>query len=123
MNNIPQISDSEWKIMSILWADSPLSANEVMKKVAMDWKPTTVKTLLSRLVKKEAVGFKESNRTYLYYPLVNEETCIKAESKTFLERVYGGGLKAMFANFLEMERLTEEEIDELKKMLDKKSDK
>ncbi len=122
MKDIPQISDSEWKIMNVLWAKSPVSANEVMKRVAMDWKPTTVKTLLSRLVKKEAAGFQKKDRTYLYYPLINEEEYVKAESKTFLKKVYGGGLKAMLANFLEMEKLTDEEIEELRKILDRKSE-
>ncbi len=122
MKEMPQISDSEWKVMNVLWTESPVTANQVMDKVAMDWKPTTVKTLLSRLVKKEAVGFKENNRTYLYYPLINEEEYVKAESKTFLKKVYGGGLKAMLINFLEIERLSDEEINELKRILDKKSD-
>lgn len=123
MKDIPQISDSEWKVMNIIWAEHPITSNEIVKKVATDWKPTTVKTLLSRLVKKEAVGFKEKSRKRFYYPLLNEDECVKAESQTFLEKVYGGGLKAMFANFIEMEKLTEKEINELKEILDKKSDK
>ncbi|MCT4621073.1 MAG: BlaI/MecI/CopY family transcriptional regulator [Marinisporobacter sp.] len=122
MKKMPQISDSEWSVMKILWEKSPITANEVIDvlKKTTEWRPTTIKTLLSRLVKKGAVGFEKNNRTYSYYPLVTEDDCVKAESKSFLKRVYGGGLKMMIANFLEIEDLSEGDIEELRRMLDEK---
>jgi BlaI family penicillinase repressor len=122
MKEMPQISDSEWKVMQVLWEESPITANEIIDvlKKTTDWRPTTVKTLVSRLVKKEVVGFKKNNRTYHYYPLVTEDVCVKAESKSFLKRVYGGGLKMMIANFLEIEDLSQGDIEELRRMLDEK---
>lgn len=121
MSTVPQISDAEWKIMKILWESSPMTASEVLTKLDNSkWKATTVKTLLSRLVKKEALGFEVNGRTYNYYPLINEEECVKAESKSFLKKVYDGGLKVMFANFLEMEDLSEEELEELRGLLEEK---
>lgn len=121
MSTVPQISDSEWKIMKILWESSPLTASEVLNKLNnTKWKTTTVKTLLSRLVKKEAIAFEVNGRTYNYYPLIDEDACIKAESKSFLKKVYDGGLKVMFANFLEMEELSEEELSELRDLLEEK---
>ncbi|QZY54801.1 BlaI/MecI/CopY family transcriptional regulator [Crassaminicella profunda] len=122
MKEMPRISDSEWKVMQVLWEKSPVTANEIIDtlKKTTDWRPTTIKTLVSRLVKKEAVGFKKNNRTYNYYPLVTEDVCVKAESKSFLKRVYGGGLKMMIANFLEIEDLSQGDIEELRRMLDEK---
>lgn len=122
MKETPQISDSEWKVMKVLWEHSPMTANEIIEVLGKttDWRPTTVKTLLSRLVKKNAIGFEKDNRTYHYYPLIAEDECVKAESQSFLKRVYGGALKVMIANFLETEELSEDEIDELKRILDKK---
>lgn len=124
MSKMPQISDSEWKIMKLLWLSSPLTANEVLQnlKESTGWKSTTVKTLFSRLVKKRAVGFKSRNRTYYYFPLVSEDECVNAESKSFLKKVYGGALKAMIANFLEMQELSEKDIEDLKNILDDKKD-
>lgn len=122
MKTMPQISDSEWKIMQILWGNAPATANEIiahLEKIT-DWRPTTVKTLLSRLVKKEAVGFEKNNRTYHYYPLLSENECVKSENQSFLKRVYGGALKVMIANFLETEELSKKDIDELKQILDEK---
>ncbi|XVE30453.1 BlaI/MecI/CopY family transcriptional regulator [Wukongibacter baidiensis] len=124
MIDMPQISDSEWKVMKILWTNSPATANEVLENLVKNtnWKSTTVKTLLSRLVKKGAIGFEKRNRTYYYYPLVTEDECVKAESRSFLKRVYGGALKSMIANFLEIQDLSEADIEDLKNILDEKKD-
>lgn len=122
MKKVPQISDTEWHIMKILWASVPLTANEVIKKVegVTSWKPKTVKTLLGRLVKKNAIAFNKDGRAYVYYPIVTEDECVKAESQSFLEKVFSGALSAMFANFLEEQELSSEEIAELKRILDQK---
>lgn len=122
MSKIPRISEAEWQIMKIIWARSPITAAEVI--AALDdqvyWKPKTIKTLLSRLLNKEAIGFDKQGRTYVYYPLVSEEECVKSESQSFLKRVYGGAVNVMFASFLEEQDLSREDIEELKRILDKK---
>ncbi|MBU2703080.1 BlaI family penicillinase repressor [Sporomusaceae bacterium BoRhaA] len=122
MKKLPQISDTEWQVMKILWSSAPITANEVIKKFdgVMSWKPKTIKTLLGRLVKKQAIAFNKDGRTYVYYPLVAEDECVKAESQSFLEKVFSGALNVMFANFLEEKELSREEIEELKRILDQK---
>ncbi|SDH00191.1 BlaI/MecI/CopY family transcriptional regulator [Desulfosporosinus hippei] len=121
MKNIPNISDAEWEVMKICWLKSaPCTANEIVKALeeSTDWKPNTIKTLIGRLVKKEALGFKEEGRVYIYYPLVTEQECIQAESKSFLTRVFGGALKPMLVNFLKDEKLSQDDIEELKRLLE-----
>lgn len=122
MKALPQISDTEWQVMKILWANEPLTANEVIQKIEglTSWKPKTVKTLLGRLVKKNAIAFDKDGRAYVYYPLVAEEDCVKAESRSFLDKVFSGSLNVMFANFLEEKQLSKEEIAELKHILEQK---
>lgn len=122
MKQLPQISDTEWQVMKVLWASAPLTANEVIKQLEdiTSWKPKTIKTLLGRLVKKNAIGFNKDGRAYVYYPLVAEDECVKAESQSFLEKVFSGALNVMFANFLEEKELSKEEIAELKRILDQK---
>lgn len=125
MSQIPRISEAEWEVMKVFWQSSPASANDVIEALSddKDWKPATVKTLINRLLKKKALGFHKEGKTYLYSPLVTEEECIRAESKSFLKRLYGGALKPMFVQFLKEEKLTEEEIKELKQILDEKTDR
>lgn len=124
MKEIPRISEAEWEVMKIIWSKSPIPANQVIEALSdsIDWKPKTVKTLISRLVKKHALGYTQENRIYYYYPLVDEDECLKAESQSFLNRVYGGALKPMLINFLREEKLTPEEIEELKCILNERND-
>jgi len=122
MKAIPRISESEWQVMRSLWAKNPSTANEVVELLSATttWKPKTIKTLLNRLVKKKALGFERRGREYHYYPLVSEAACVRAESYSFLRRVYGGALKPMLAAFLENEDLSSQDIKELKGILERK---
>jgi BlaI family penicillinase repressor len=122
MSQTPRISEAEWKIMKICWATSPVSAQEIIKLAGVqdEWHPKTVKTMLNRLVKKGALGFKKEGRAYLYEPLVAERDCVTAESKSFLERVFGGSLQPLLAHFVENQKLSPQEINELKTLLKQK---
>jgi BlaI family penicillinase repressor len=117
----PSISETEWKIMKVLWGKSPLSSGEILKALQVEdpeWHPKTAQTLIGRLLTKGALGFEEKGRSYFYYPLLSEEECIDQESQSFLERVFGGSLKPMLAHFVEQRKLSAKEIRELKKILE-----
>jgi BlaI family penicillinase repressor len=122
MPQIPVISEAEWKVMKVLWGQSPLSAMEIIKALAdtEDWHPNTIKTLLSRLHKKKALGVEKQKNLYLYRPLVSETDCVRTESDSFLQRVFGGSVKPLLAHFVEEERLSSQDLDELRKILRQK---
>jgi len=122
MERIPKISESEWQVMRVLWAKEQATANEVVDALAdsTTWKPKTIKTMINRLVKKLALGFEKQGRAYLYYPLVDEAACVRAESRSFLRRVYGGSLTPMLVHFLEEEQLSPAEIEELRRILNER---
>ncbi|GAA4845412.1 BlaI/MecI/CopY family transcriptional regulator [Paenibacillus vulneris] len=123
MNEIPQISDAEWEVMKVLWAKSPSTANEVIEALEdrTDWKPKTIRTLLNRLVHKKAVSYSQESKVYAYFPLVSEDECVRSETASFLKRIYGGAFKPLLVNFLKEEKLSPQEIKELKNILDDKS--
>ncbi|WP_063868163.1 BlaI/MecI/CopY family transcriptional regulator [Paenibacillus sp. Soil766] len=108
--------------MKVLWNESPRTANEVIDAMQerTEWKPKTIRTLLNRLAQKDAISFTQENRVYAYFPLVSEGECVKSETNSFLKRIYGGAFKPMLVNFLKEEQLSEEDIKELKDMLDGK---
>jgi len=120
MQNVPRISDSEWEVMRILWAESPLTANRIVERLTAttSWKATTIRTLINRLVEKQAVGYRKKGREHHYYPLASESECVQAESRSFLGRVYRGALNPILAAFMENERLSPEDIKQLKRILD-----
>jgi BlaI family penicillinase repressor len=120
ISNLPQISDAEWQVMKVLWYKSPLTASQVISQLEEDtnWSPKTIHTLLNRLVNKEALKVDKSTRPYKYYPLVSQEECVREETKLFLEKVYDGSVGMLLANFIKNEKLSQEEIEELRRLLE-----
>ena len=119
---LPKIADSEWRVMQALWEHGSQTANDVVKALSNEvkWKPRTVKTLISRLVKKGAIKVTEEGRRYRYSAAVNESACIRSETKTFVRRVYKGAMTPVLAAFLEDADLSAREIEELQEILDQK---
>jgi len=123
MKELPKISEAELEVMKVLWAESPLTANEIIEKLetTSEWKPKTIRTLINRLVQKEAVSYhQDKGRLYSYYPLVSQESYLQVETKSFLKRFYGAAFKPLLVNFLKEEKLSSEDISELKRILDEK---
>lgn len=121
-NKVPSISEAEWEVMNALWEKAPQTANEVILSLQerTDWKPKTVRTLLDRLVQKKVVGVNQDQRVYTFFPLYTQDECQHAEAQSFLKRIYGGTLKSMLVQFIQEDSLTEEDIKELRSILNKK---
>lgn len=121
MNKLPAISEAEYEVMKVIWAHAPISTNEVVSKVleTSTWSSKTIQSLLARLVKKGALEYKKHSRVYVYTPLVKEEEYLEKESTSFLNRFYNGTLNSMVVNFLSQNKLTKEDITELRNILDK----
>lgn len=121
MSELPRISDAEWGVMKIIWTNPNITANKVIEKLEdnADWKPSTIKSLINRLLKKNTIGFNKVGKEYLYYPLVLEEECIKAESESFVKKVFDGSINSMILNFVKSNKFSEKDIEELRQILDK----
>ncbi len=119
---LPRIADSEWRVIQVLWEKGPQTANDIVKALSGEvrWKPRTIKTLISRLVKKGAVKFTEEGYRYRYSAAVDESACVRSETKSFIGRVYQGAMKPALAAFLEDADLSPQEIDDLQEILDQK---
>lgn len=117
----PNISESEWSVMEALWESSPQTASELTKTLrpTMKWAENTVRTLLTRLIEKGALQTAEnSSGTRTYLPAVKREACVRAEGESFMQRIFGGAAKPLLIHFAQHSRLTEDEVSELKKILD-----
>ncbi|MBA4495401.1 penicillinase repressor BlaI [Paenactinomyces guangxiensis] len=119
---IPSISEAEWEVMKVLWEKAPQTANEVILSLQerTNWKPKTVRTLLDRLVQKKVVGVNQNQKVYTFFPLYSQDECQHAEAQSFLKRIYGGTLKSMLVQFIQGDSLTDEDIKELRSILNKK---
>ncbi|MED0978061.1 BlaI/MecI/CopY family transcriptional regulator [Bacillus paramycoides] len=124
-NKLPKISEAELEIMKVLWSNSPQTANEIIEELedTMDWKPKTIRTLINRLVQKEAVFYhQDKGRMYAYFPLVSQDNYLQVETKSLLQRFCGAAFKPLLVNFLKEEKLSSEDINELKRILDEKTE-
>lgn len=119
--NIPSISESEWEIMNVLWDKAPQTANDIILSLqeSSDWKPKTIRTLLDRLVQKDVVGVNKDQRVYTFYPLYSQEECQRAETESFINRIYGGTMKSMLVQFIHEDTLSDDDINELRTILNK----
>jgi BlaI family penicillinase repressor len=114
----PRISDAEWEVMRVAWKKGETTAQEVVDELAhKKWSPRTVKTLLGRLLRKGALSHEPLGKAYVYRPAVRMEDCVRLESESFLDRVFGGAAGHLLAHFVKRAELTREEIDELRKIL------
>lgn len=112
------ISESEWVVMKIIWKDAPKTLQDILRGLNnTGWSTTTIQTYLARLVKKGALTTERQGKAYLYYPNVTERECQLSESKTFLNRIYDGSLSKMVKSFVKTGNLSEDELNELKKLV------
>lgn len=74
-----------------------------------------------RLEKKGAVRHEKQGRLYIYSPMVRKEDYVDMESRSFLNRFYNGTLKSMVSSFIENDKLSDEDIHELKELLSRKT--
>lgn len=116
------ISPAEWEVMKILWDHGPLAARDVYAALPTDrnWAYKTVKTLLSRLVAKEALTYDQVGNSYLYRPAVAREDLTRQEVRSVVQRLTSAAFSPLLAQFIEETDLTAAEIKELKRRLDEK---
>lgn len=114
------ISDAESVVMEVLWRRSPLCADEVVAALASDsdWSESTIKTLLNRLLRKNAVAAARDGKRYLYRPLLQRADYVHRASKTLLDRLFDGRVAPLVAHFSERRKLGKKDIADLKRLIE-----
>lgn len=117
-----RLSDFEFDVMTHFWRDGELSAPELFRRIGHERGVTysTVKTIVDRLEAKGAIRRNEAEgKIILYSAAVKQERIRKPLVKTFLRRMFGNDLRPLFAQLLQDEKLSEEEIEFLKDLIRK----
>ncbi|MCU0891326.1 MAG: BlaI/MecI/CopY family transcriptional regulator [Sandarakinorhabdus sp.] len=113
-----RISEAEWQVMEVLWAQSPRTAQEVAGELgATGWTLATVKTLLSRLAAKGALSTAEDGRRYLYSAAVPRGEVAAGESRRLVDRLFGGRPAPLVAHLAEHGELSAADIAELEALI------
>jgi len=115
-----EISNAEFEVLEVLWQKSPLDAQQVIEALNEEksWHDKTVKTLLNRLVKKEAISFEKEQRKYLYFPLIAREDYTSKESSSFIQRMFRGKVAPLVAGFASKNDLKKEDVEALKSIIE-----
>ncbi len=125
---IQKISDTELEIMKIIWANSGKATlfPYIMEGLAARGKPcqkNTLIVLLSWLIDKGFLSARKIGRRNEYTTLVSEMEYQTAQTKCFLDKIYEGSAKGLVSNLIMGDLLTDEEYEELKKLLEKGKEK
>src|SRR3954464_3037893 len=97
-----QISDAEWAVMEPIGAAGACTAADVIKRLSEthDWNHSTIRTLLARLVEKGALDYEVDGSRYIYRATVSREQCVRQESRSFLNKFFGGDVGELLAHFV-----------------------
>lgn len=110
-----KVFDAEYRFMNILWEHSPISSTELVKLTneELGWKKSTAYTVIRRLCERGVVR----NENSLVEALISRDYVMRAETEDHIEKVYDGSLKLFFTTFLQKEKLSEDEVAELKRIV------
>jgi BlaI family penicillinase repressor len=115
-----RLSEFELDVMTHFWNDRELSAPELFDRIGPERGVaySTVKTIVDRLEQKGAIErIANRGRTIVYAPVVKRERVRKPLVKSFLRRLFGNDLRPLFAQLLQDEKLSGEELDYLRKLV------
>lgn len=118
MENI-KFFDSELKVMDIIWEHEPVSAKQIgdFAKDSFGWNKNTTYTVIKKLIEKNAVLRSEPN--FICTSLIKKECVAKSETQNLINKLFGGSKKAFFSAFID-DHIADEEIEELKKLIEKR---
>jgi len=110
------VSDAELDIIKVLWKNGPLTSPSIFALMETDRPKNigTLKTLLTRLVRKGTVRYEEvKSRKYLYIPVLTEIEYIEMTRRKLIDRVFDGSAKKLLLNFIKEEKITREDLEQL----------
>ena len=112
----PKIFESEYRFCLILWEHEPVKSSELVKlcREQLGWKPTTTYTVLRRLSDRGVL----KNENIIVTSLVSKDEVQAAEIDELVEKKFEGSVPAFFAAFTKRRKISQEEIDEVQKMID-----
>ena len=119
---IISIGDAELEIMKVIWkAKCPVTSLDIGKEVEdKGWKKTTIATFLARLSEKGAILGEKQGKLYYYPPLISQKEYRKSQIKNLIANLYNGSVRDFAVSFFEEQKLSEEDIEELRAIFDDK---
>ena len=114
------VSEAESAVMAVLWRGGPMPTESVVAALVPErqWQESTIKTLLSRLLRKGAIRARKEGRRFVYAPVLTHEQWLSSESEGLLDRLFGGRVAPLVAHFSKQRKLSKRDIAELKSLIE-----
>ena len=121
MKDIPELSDTEWAIMKIVWDGGPMALGEIYERFSDEKKRaySTVKTLVRRMVNKGWLSYRRVGNSFLYNATVQRQNAVRYAMREFIGRVLDGALTPFVAYYIEEKGLSEEDLVQLEAFVDR----
>jgi len=115
--DIPKVFESEYRFCLILWEHEPVKSSELVRlcEEQLGWKPTTTYTVIKRLSGRGVL----KNENTIVSSLVTKDDVQAAELDEFVEKTFEGSLPAFVAAFTRHKDISQKEIDEVQRMIDR----
>ena len=115
--SVPKIHEGEYRFCLIMWEHEPVSSLELVRlcQEKLDWKRTTTYTVIKRLGDRGVLKLENGVVT----ALITKEEAESAEIDTFVESKFGGSLPAFVAAFTKRKDVSEKDLDEMQRMIDR----
>lgn len=117
------ISEAEWEIMRVVWANQAVTSREVIEILEnkMAWKESTIKTLLARLVEKEALETTKEGRRFIYTAKISENDSMSGYASDILSRVCRKDNGKVAVDLVQHAKLSQNDIEQLMELLEEKA--
>jgi predicted transcriptional regulator len=117
---LPDLAKSEWSLMEALWTRGQATASALQADLrsTQGWAYSTVKTMLDRLVEKGYVKSRRVGNVYEYSAKIRRGAVVARTIDDLADRVLAGSISPLIHRLVERRKLNEQEIRELRRMLD-----
>lgn len=111
------MTNSEYKFTELIWNNEPLTSGDLVKLCEREfgWKKSTTYTVLKKLCVNKVL----KNEETIVTALIKREDYHQIQSEEFIEENYDGSLPKFLTAFINKKKLTKEQIEEIKKIIDK----
>ena len=115
--SVPKIFESEYRFCLILWENEPISSRALSElcREKLGWSKTTTYTVIKRLSDRGVV----KNENAVVTSLVSKDEAQRAEIDELVEKKFEGSLPAFIAAFAKRQKLSEKEIEEIERIIEK----
>ena len=113
----PKIFESEYRFCLILWEHEPIKSTDLMKlcKEKLEWSKTTTYTVIKRLSERGVI----KNENAIVTSIVSKEEAQQSELEELMDKKFEGSLPAFIAAFGKRQALSDAEIDEIRKIIER----